>query len=554
MRYEWLSYIFIALIICLLPIDKAYSQDSSQQEFRGVWVATINNIDWPSAPGLPVEQLKREMVDLIDRIDRFNLNAVFFQVRAAADAFYASDTEPWSYFLSGKQGKPTNPFFDPLAYAIELCHARGIEIHAWFNPFRVRNIGYYELAKNNFAAKNTQFIYNYDDKRFFDPGYPQVRAHIIKIILEVVRKYKIDAVLLDDYFYPYPVKGKIFPDGKTFAKYGKGFYPKHLKDWRRDNINQFISDLHDSIKNIKPVLKFGISPFGVWRNHADDPDGSPGIKGTTSYDDLYADVYKWLSKSWIDYVIPQLYWEQGNRFGDFNVLAKWWNDHCFGKPLYLSQALYKSTDLKKAWVNPKEISDQISALRKYENIRGFAFYSASHLSKLSELEMGELTAKLIKPKAEILNVQSSSSGNIISGPIIDSTQNSQSALGSVIDERLFEKALSISQYNVNQTHPLVTGKFKRRKDGNGWLISWFPSDSLKLEGQIFALLTYQSKKDTAYLKKVYVLTENKQVLIPKNSDINPRKALFSFVSINGANQQRTTSKLIHIKRNRIVYH
>ncbi len=310
----------LSLLLLFLSISGwTLSQEIEQQEFRGVWVATINNIDWPSAPGLPVEQQKKELTDLIERVERFNLNAVFFQVRAAADAFYASETEPWSYFLTGRQGKPTEPFFDPLAYLTELCHAKGIEIHAWFNPFRVRNVGYYDLAKNSFAAKNPKYIHDFDNRKFFDPGFPQVRDHIIEVILEVVRKYNIDGVILDDYFYPYPVRGKNFPDSKTFVQYGKGFYPKRLKDWRRNNIDLFISELHDSIKNAKPSLRFGISPFGVWRNRSDDPNGSPGIRGTTSFDDLYADVYKWLSQNWIDYVIPQLYWEQGNRYADFAI-------------------------------------------------------------------------------------------------------------------------------------------------------------------------------------------------------------------------------------------
>lgn len=366
-----------ALLFFLSFFEWSLCQNVLQPEFRGVWITTINNIDWPSKPGLPVEQQKKELADLIDCIEGFKLNAVFFQVRAASDAFYDSDTEPWSYFLTGKQGKPTEPFFDPLAYITELCHAKGIEIYAWFNPFRVRNIGYYELAKNSFAAKNPQFTHDFDKKKFLDPGFPQVREHVIKVIMEVIRKYKIDGIILDDYFYPYPVKGKKFPDGGTFAIYGRNFYPNRLRDWRRDNIDLFISELHDSIKNFRPSLRFGISPFGVWRNKADDPNGSSGTRGTNSYDDLNADVFKWLSKDWVDYVVPQLYWEQGNKYADFNVLAKWWNDHTFGKPLYLGQALFKSTEGKNTWTNPKEISDQIEIMRKYKNVKGFAFYSAS---------------------------------------------------------------------------------------------------------------------------------------------------------------------------------
>ena len=543
------------LIISLSYFDWAFGQDVSQQEFRGVWVTTINNIDWPSAPGLPVEQQKKELIDLVDRIDRFNLNAVFFQVRAAADAFYASSTEPWSYFLTGKQGRPTVPFFDPLAYATEICHSRGIEIHAWFNPFRVRNLGYYELAKNSFAARNPQFVHDYDNKRFLDPGFPQVRAHIINVILEVIRKYKVDGVIFDDYFYPYPVRGKKFPDYKTFAKYGKGFYPNRLKDWRRHNIDCLISDLHDSIGNIKPGLRFGISPFGVWRNHADDPNGSPGIKGTTSYDDLYADVYKWLSKNWIDYVIPQLYWEQGNRFGDFSLLAKWWNDHSFGKPLYLGQALYKSIEGKNSWVNPKEISDQIGIMRKYNNVKGFAFYSASHLSKLSDNEMYELSALLTRPITATADILGSQTENVIS-ETADSGLIAQLEKSVAIDTSAFNYSTNISQIRKDNNLKPPPGTFKIKRDHKLTIISWQPSDSVINinKEQKMALLVYQTLKDTARLHKFFILSENKPVTIDKKTEFNPRRMVYRCTSVKKDSKALLYSKLFRIKGERIVYY
>ncbi len=389
----------LLVVMQILTASFLRAENLPRKEFRGVWIATVNNIDWPSAPGLPVEVQKREFRELIERIDRLNLNAVIFQIRPASDAFYQSEIEPWSYFLTGKQGRAPTPLFDPLAYAIELCHSKGMELHAWFNPFRVRNNGFYPLDPRSFAAKNPQYIHQFDNKLFLDPGIPKVRNHIVKVIMEVVRKYDVDAIHFDDYFYPYPVRGKKYPDQITFSQYGKEFYPKRLGDWRRENINKFILALHDSIKSVKPAVKLGISPFGVWRNKSDDPHGSPGVKGTTSYDHLYADVYKWLANDWIDYIIPQLYWEQGNRFGDFTELAKWWNDHSFGKPLYLGQALYKSTgSATDFFTNPAEISEQISILRRFDNVGGFALYSASHLVKLSEVILSELYSNLLPTK------------------------------------------------------------------------------------------------------------------------------------------------------------
>ena len=276
------------------------AENPQKKEFRGVWVATINNVDWPSAPGLPVETQKRELEELIGHIRNLNLNVVIFQVRAASDAFYQSDIEPWSYFLTGKQGTAPSPTFDPLEYAIEICHAQGMELHAWFNPFRVRNAGFYKLAPGSFAAQNPQYVHEYDHKSFLDPGFPQVRDHINKVIMEVVRKYNIDAIHFDDYFYPYPKTGIKFPDQKTFQLYGKGYYPRRQSDWRRNNIDQFIQGIHDSIESAKPKVKLGISPFGIWRNKSNDPNGSSGVRGTSSYDDLYADVYHWLAMGWID--------------------------------------------------------------------------------------------------------------------------------------------------------------------------------------------------------------------------------------------------------------
>jgi uncharacterized lipoprotein YddW (UPF0748 family) len=543
----------LILLLFFLSLFKwSVCQDAPKPEFRGVWVTTINNIDWPSRPGLPVEQQKKELIELIDRVERFNLNAVFFQVRAAADAFYASDTEPWSYFLTGKQGKPTAPLFDPLAFAIEHCHERGIEIHAWFNPFRVRNIGYYELARNKFAAKNTQFIHDFDNRKFFDPGFPQVREHIVKVILEVVRKYNIDGVILDDYFYPYPVRGKSFPDSKTFAKYGKGFYPKRIKDWRRNNIDLFISELHDSIKNEKPSLRFGISPFGVWRNQSDDPNGSPGIKGTTSYDDLYADVYKWLSNNWVDYIVPQLYWEQGNRFADFKALAKWWNDHTFGRPLYLGQALYKSTEKQSGWTNPKEISDQITLMRQYENVKGFALYSASHLSRLSDIEMSELTAALAPARKE-QGFKISEEGMKITASATDSVIVAAPGKSMFIDTTAFEHAISISRSGKENNLLPLPGIFDIRRDHKKTIISWQPGDSIMNKGQKPALLVYKPMKDSARLQKFFILSENTSVSIDKKADFNPRRMIYRCASINRESKTPLYSGLFRIKGKRIVY-
>ncbi len=375
--------------------------EPKKTEFRAVWIATINNIDWPSKPNLSVEDQKREFLQLLDTFEKFNLNVVILQVRAASDAFYQSKTEPWSHFLTGKQGKAPKPFYDPLAWAIEMCHQRGMELHAWFNPFRVRNLGYYPLDPTSFAAKHPEYVKEYDKKLFLDPGYPEVISHVVDVIAEVAKNYNVDAILLDDYFYPYPVAGKKFGDEKSFAKYGQKFYPKKIKEWRRENINNFVSSIYKTLHSINPDIKFGISPFGIWRNISVDPNGSSGLRGTSSYDDLYADVRKWLMNGWIDYVIPQLYWEKGNHFGDFTSLVQWWSENSYGKPLYIGQALYKTTAAKNGWTIPDELNNQINHLRTNDKVKGFAFYSASNISKLTANQVKALCENQLSSIAAI---------------------------------------------------------------------------------------------------------------------------------------------------------
>lgn len=564
----------IFLIFQFFFISFLLAENPPLKEFRGVWIATVNNIDWPSAPGLPVETQKKELEKLIDRIEQLNLNVVIFQIRPASDAFYHSNIEPWSYFLTGKQGMAPKPYFDPLAYAIELCHSKGMELHAWFNPFRVRNNGYYPLAPNSFAEQNHQYTQLYDGKLFLDPGIPQVRTHIINVIMEVVRNYDIDAVHFDDYFYPYPVKGRRFPDSKTFARYGNKYYPNRLGDWRRENINKFIAVLHDSIKSVRPIVKLGISPFGVWRNKSDDPNGSPGVKATTSYDDLYADVYKWLKNDWIDYIIPQLYWEQGNIFGDFTLLAQWWNDHNFGKPLYLGQALYKSTGGNKRFTNPKEISEQISILRKFKNVNGFALYSATHLTKLSDIELNELRCNLLQTKVETPHntraVAMVQRGTPIAKeehtvqPVIIHEVHQQTAIvtkkketitpAEAIPLKVFPDTIKTTVIAPDDKVISVPEKFEVTKTSKGWQISWQTSRSTHNGVPLkFSMMIFEPIDGGGFQEKDYATTDQHQIFIPRKSTINPQKVLFGVKSIGKDGIQSQFPKLFRIKGKHIIF-
>ena len=294
------------------------------REFRGAWVATVANLDWPSKPGLSVAEQKAELIALLDRAVQLKLNAVIFQVRPACDAMYASPLEPWSEYLTGTMGKAPAPFYDPLAFAIAEAHQRGLELHAWFNPFRVRNPDAKSPAAPNHISKtHPEFVRKYAEQIWLDPGIPAVRAHVLNVVMDVVRRYDVDGVQFDDYFYPYPEKNfsgreMDFPDDATWRKYGlpKG---QARDDWRRQNVNQFIQTAYQSIKAAKPWVKFGVSPFGIWR-----PKTPPQVRGLDAYASLYADSRLWLAQGWLDYFSPQLYWAIDPPAQSFPVLLRWW--------------------------------------------------------------------------------------------------------------------------------------------------------------------------------------------------------------------------------------
>jgi len=360
-----------------------FSQNTPpNREFRAAWIATAYNIDWPSKAGLSSSEQQEELSQLISSLAGHNLNALIFQVRPAADAFYPSASEPWSQWLSGVAGKEPQPYYDPLALAIEEAHRYGMEFHAWFNPFRA-DLGWDStklLASNHVASRHPNWCISYGSNLYLDPGLPAVRTHVVQRILEVARRYDIDAVHLDDYFYPYQIAGIPFPDDESFLKYGSPMADRG--DWRRDNINQFIHELRDSLLIETPHIQLGISPFGVWRNDRDDPRGSPTRAGQTSYDGLFADVRYWLERGWIDYVMPQLYFSIGYDPAAFDRLLDWWKNHTYGKRLYIGHSLYKvGTEKDPNWMLPDQIPAQVRLLRRTKDVQGSGWYSANWFAK-----------------------------------------------------------------------------------------------------------------------------------------------------------------------------
>ena len=295
------------------------------REFRGAWIATVGNIDWPSRPGLPSEVQQREFLVLLDRAVSLKLNAVILQVRPAADALYASTLEPWSPYLSGEMGRAPEPYYDPLEFAVSEAHKRGLELHAWFNPFRaLSSVKCNPASPTHISKTHPEFVRQYRDLLWLDPGEDAVRDHVIGVIMDVVRRYNVDGVHLDDYFYPYRAKdarGRIldFPDDASWAHYTAQGGTLERGDWRRENVNLFVERLYLQIKAEKPWVQFGIAPFGIWR-----PQAEPLIFGLDAYEEIYADSRKWLERGWVDYISPQLYWNMNTRGHGYATMLQWW--------------------------------------------------------------------------------------------------------------------------------------------------------------------------------------------------------------------------------------
>jgi len=348
---------------------------------RGVWLATVSNRDWPSKPGLTAAQQRAELIAHLDRAAADRLNAVMFQVRPTADALWPSPYEPWSQYLTGTQGG--NPGWDPLGTAVAEAHRRGLQLHAWFNPYRIANHGDpTRLVASHPARRHPEWVVTYGGKLYYNPGLPEVRAFVQDAILDAVHRYPVDAVHFDDYFYPYPVAGQTFDDDAAYDAYGGDF--SNRADWRRDNIDKLVLETAARVKRVRPTAQFGISPFGVWRNAATDPLGSDTRAGVQSYDDTFADTRKWVREGWIDYLVPQLYWNIGFAAADYAELVPWWARQARGSKtkLYLGEALYKAGDPAQpaAWQDPAELSRHLTLARAHAQVRGHVFFAAKEVA------------------------------------------------------------------------------------------------------------------------------------------------------------------------------
>ena len=351
-----------------------------KRQMRAVWIATVANIDWPTQEGLSPAEQQQQFIAILEKVQQMHMNTVIVQVRPTADAFYRSFLFPWSQYLTGTQGQ--DPGYDPLAFMIQQAHARNIQFQAWFNPYRISlQSDLSKLAPNSPARLHPDWVISYGGQLYFNPGLPEVRDYITRGIMEVVNKYDVDGIHFDDYFYPYPVAGQTFGDQAAYQQYGSGFAT--IGDWRRNNVNLLVKGVRDSIKAVKPYVSFGISPFGVWRNQSTDPTGSATHAGVQDYDDLYADTRTWIKNNWIDYIVPQIYWNIGFAPAAYDVLVAWWSREVDGTrvQLYTGMAVYK-IGLKgqpPAWFDPNQMPEQLALNLQYPEVKGSIFFSMKEL-------------------------------------------------------------------------------------------------------------------------------------------------------------------------------
>jgi uncharacterized lipoprotein YddW (UPF0748 family) len=509
MKKNQIKLLIITLIVSLL-IPKLYGQDFPKREMRGVWIATVGNNDWPSKKGLSPARQRQEFIDILEMHKKNNMNAVIVQIRPSADAFYPSDYEPWSAYLSGTQGQAPKPFYDPLQFMIEETHKRCMEFHAWVNPYRVfTDTSNIHMAENHIAAKHPEWFFDYGHKRYFNPALPQTREFVSKVIANIVRRYDVDAIHFDDYFYPYKYKNQDFPDSLSFLKYSRGFTADKKDDWRRDNVNLIIEMLHDSIKSIKPYVKFGISPFGIWRNKSSDPRGS-ATNGSQNYDDLYADILLWLEKGWIDYVTPQLYWYIGKEIADYAILAKWWNENTYGKQLYIGHGIYRMSQKTKAkaWEGKQEIPRQIELNRSLKNVSGSMFFTTHNFQENPKRISEYLRRKYYKYPALVPEM-----------PYVDSLKPK-----TPVDFYMFEQK-------------------------NGYQFVWDMPETNRAEDEQRYFVVYRSKdnKELTKAENIFKLSNEKEFFIKKRFFLFRTKAKFYITAVDRLNNESLPTKAINLK-------
>lgn len=355
---------FLQLLLTLTVSLTAFAYNNPKREFRGAWLHVIGQNQWQDKSS---RQAQEYIVDQFNKLQDAGCNVVIFQVRPTADAVYKSELEPWSAWLTGKRGKAPNPVWDPMEFAIAEAHRRGMEFHAWLNPYRVTSTAKETLPADHLSNREPHRFFRYNGQVLFDPAYQENRDFICEVVTDILRRYDVDGIHIDDYFYPYPAAGKSIPDDASYRKFGNGM---DRGDWRRQNVDKLIEQLHKTIKKEKPWVRFGISPFGIWRNKSTDPRGSDS-SGLQNYDGLYADVLLWDRKGWMDYIVPQLYWNLDTKAAPSRKLVKWWNDNIHNSDLYIGQDVQRTMNMADPGNNDRnELDTKVRLTRQLPNVKG----------------------------------------------------------------------------------------------------------------------------------------------------------------------------------------
>ena len=357
----------ISLFLILLALSAGAQQ---KREFRGAWIQCVNG----QFLGMSTEKMQQTLSYQLDELQKMGVNAIIFQVRPECDALYQSSIEPWSRFLTGQQGKAPNPYWDPLQWMIDQSHRRGMELHAWINPYRAKTKNTTALATTHVAVQHPERCFAYDGLTILNPGIPENRDYICQVARDIVARYDIDGIHMDDYFYPYPVAGVPIPDDAQYRQFSNGITDRG--DWRRYNVNLFIKQFYETVHKEKPWVKVGISPFGIYRNKKSAPIGS-NTNGLQNYDDLYADVLLWSNNGWLDYCVPQLYWEIGHKAADYDTLIRWWNQHGAARPLFIGEDVertVKAADPHNPTQNQQPAKHRLH--QQMQNVKGTVLWYA----------------------------------------------------------------------------------------------------------------------------------------------------------------------------------
>ena len=495
-----MKYFFLILFL-VTYISFAQQVQKPKSEMRGVWIATVVNIDWPKKPEDNFAKKKADFLTILETYKKMNFNAVIVQIRTCGDAFYQTEMAPTSKYLTGKEGQAVENNFDFMKWMIDESHKRGFEFHAWMNPYRATfDLNTEILSPTNKYFTQPDWMIKYGTKYYYNPGLLDVQTHLTDVVKEVVQKYDIDAIHFDDYFYPYKIANEVFDDKKAFES--NNSKNLNIDDWRRSNVDSLMKKIHFAIEKIKPNVQFGISPFGVWRNNSVDPRGSDSQAGQTNYDDLYADPMVWMQNKWIDYLVPQLYWNLEHKKASHRKLMAWWNENTQNANLYIGNGTYKiKNDKDKAWTNKNEIPNQIDLARNTKNVKGNIYFSAESLvnkhkdvvklmtKKYEEVALPPTVERILPINAEtpkIISILKEKNKIIFDNKYQFSTPF-EFVLLYGIDENnqsILIKKMPISKYNSDEKFSVYEEDFKNYKSFSITTYNQFQKESLPFKFSI----------------------------------------------------------------------